>query len=304
MSKLTDSNPGDLSTETLDERFGEIDKLSVAELVAVMNQADMEVAVAVGSQQTQIAAAIEAISARFQDGGRITYVGAGTSGRLATLDASEIYPTFSVTGRVMAIMAGGRDALVDPIEGAEDDSAAGAAAVVEHGVGALDTVVGVASSGSTPFVIAALEKAKELGALTVSISCNPDSKMSAISDYPIEVVVGPEVIAGSTRLKAGTAQKMVLNMISTITMVRAGKTYGNLMVDVVASNTKLRKRAVKMLQTITGLAAAPAEQLLIEHSWSVKSAVLGAQLGLGHSAALELLERSGGFLAVALGESR
>lgn len=304
MSKLTDSDPESLSTEQFDERFGNIDKLSTLGLVELMNQADSDVPLAVARQLPQIAAAIEDISARFQAGGNIYYVGAGTSGRLATLDASEVYPTFGIQGRVSAIMAGGKDALVDAIEGAEDDFEAGRAAVVDHGVGAKDVVVGLASSGSTPFVMAALESAKELGALTVSISCNPNSKMSELAHHPIEVVVGPEIIAGSTRLKAGTAQKMVLNMISTITMVRAGKTYGNLMVDVVASNTKLRKRAIVMLQAITDVDAAAAQSALEVHDWSVKSAVLGIKLGLAPAAAAKLLEQSGGFLSVALGESR
>lgn len=304
MSKLNHSNPGDLATETQDERFGNIDKLKTSELVEVMNRADMEVAQAVANQQNQIAAAIESISGRFQTGGRIIYVGAGTSGRLATLDASEIYPTFGVQGRVLAIMAGGRSALVDAIEGAEDDFAAGELAIKEHGVGKADAVVGVASSGSTPFVLAALEQARERGALTVAVSCNAGSMMSEVSDHAIEVVVGPEVIAGSTRLKAGTAQKMVLNMISTITMVRAGKTYGNLMVDVVASNTKLRRRAVKMLCAITGVSPDDAEKMLVDHRWSVKSAVLGVRLGLDYNSAAALLDRSGGFLSVALGEAK
>lgn len=303
MSKLTDSNSESLATERLDERYGQIEKLTTNSLVHLMNQADAEVSLAVAKQQSEIAAAIEDISERFKNDGNIYYVGAGTSGRLATLDASEVYPTFGIQGRVTAIMAGGKPALVDAIEGAEDDYDAGRTAVLEHSICAHDVVVGLASSGSTPFVMAALQTAKEVGALTVSISCNPNSKMSELADHPIEVVVGPEVIAGSTRLKAGTAQKMVLNMISTITMVRAGKTYGNLMVDVVASNTKLRKRALVMLQAITDVDAAAAQEMLEAHNWNVKSSVLGIKLGLEPAAAARLLEESGGFLSVALGES-
>lgn len=303
MSQTTKPNHQGLETEKQDSRFGEIDKLSIHELVLLMNQADAEVPLAVAQQAAAISAAISAISKKFSEGGRIIYVGAGTSGRLATLDASEIYPTFGVQDRVIAIIAGGAQALVEPIEGAEDDLAAGELACRQQQVGPEDVVVGIASSGSTPFVTGALEFAKRAGATTVSLSCNLNSPISQIVDHAIEVVVGPEVLAGSTRLKAGTAQKMVLNMISTITMVRAGKTYGNLMVDVIASNSKLRKRATGIVETITGLGAEQSVELLQKHHWKVKSAIVGELLKLEPDAADELLENSGGFLAVALGES-
>lgn len=303
MSQTTDQNQQGLETEKQDARFGNIDKLSIQELVMLMNQADVEVPLAVAQQAPAISRAIEAISLKFSQGGRIIYVGAGTSGRLATLDASEIYPTFGVRGRVLAIMAGGPAALVDPIEGAEDDFEAGQNSCREHGVGPKDVVVGVASSGSTPFVAGALEHSKAAGATTVSLSCNANSLISQIADHAIEVVVGPEVLAGSTRLKAGTAQKMVLNMISTITMVKAGKTYGNLMVDVIASNSKLRKRATGIVATITSLSPEQSVELLQKHNWKVKSAIVGALVGLDPASAEELLDKSGGFLSVALGES-
>jgi len=303
MSQKTDPNQQGLETEKQDARFGNIDKLSIQELVMLMNQADVEVPLAVAQQSAAISRAIEAISSKFSQGGRIVYVGAGTSGRLATLDASEIYPTFGVRGRVVAIMAGGPTALVDPIEGAEDDFAAGENACREQTVGAKDVVVGIASSGSTPFVAGALEYSKAVGATTVSLSCNANSLISQIADHAIEVVVGPEVLAGSTRLKAGTAQKMVLNMISTITMVKAGKTYGNLMVDVVASNAKLRKRATGIVATITSLSPEQSVELLQKHNWKVKSAIVGALVGLDPAGSEELLDKSGGFLSVALGES-
>jgi N-acetylmuramic acid 6-phosphate etherase len=302
MSTIGNSNIDNLETEKQDDRFGKLDQLSVLELVATMNKADAEVAQVVGAQSADVADAISEISKRFAMGGRIVYVGAGTSGRIATLDASEIYPTFGVADRVLALMAGGRDALVEPREGAEDDQQAGRADAAEIGLSKKDALVGVASSGSTPYVLGALEYANEVGALSVALSCNAGSAMGKISKHKIEVVVGAEVLAGSTRLKAGTAQKMVLNMISTITMVQAGKTYGNLMVDVVASNKKLRRRALTMVRRITDASETEALWALESHDWNVKSAVVGVRLGLDHDKASELLSSSRGILAVALGE--
>lgn len=290
-----------LATERQDERLANLDQLDVHELVTVMNQADTEVAQAVAAASDSISQAISAISEQYRLGGRIIYVGAGTSGRLATLDASEIYPTFGVSDRVVALMAGGRDALVDPKEGAEDNEQAAVEGLKALGLTSLDAVVGVASSGSTPFVMAALEYSNQLGAVTVAISCNSQTRMSEIAKFPVEVVVGPEVITGSTRLKAGTAQKMILNMISTITMVKAGKTFGNLMVDVVASNTKLKNRAIGMVCVISDIDPAAARDLLEKHDWNVKAAVLGANLNLDKTAALALLNKHDGVLAAALG---
>ena len=229
-------------------------------------------------------------------------MGAGTSGRIATLDASEIYPTFGIEGRVIALMAGGQSALVNPAEGAEDDLAAGKNEASALHLDAKDTVVGVASSGSTPYVLGAMEAAKEAGALVVSLTCNSDSKMSRASDLAIEVVVGPEFLAGSTRLKAGSAQKMVLNMISTITMMKAGKTYGNLMVDVVASNAKLRKRAIRILSEVEHCDALEAQAALEANNWNVKVAVVAHRFGISSEEAVQMLEESGGYLAKALGE--
>lgn len=293
-----------LDTERQDERLANLDQLDVQELVTVMNQADAEVAQAVAAASDSISQAISAISEQYQLGGRIVYVGAGTSGRLATLDASEIYPTFGVSGRVIALMAGGRDALVDPKEGAEDNEQAAVEGLKALGLTSLDAVVGVASSGSTPFVMSALEYSNQLGAVTVAISCNAQTRMSEIAKFPVEVVVGPEVITGSTRLKAGTAQKMILNMISTITMVKAGKTFGNLMVDVVASNTKLKNRAIAMVCVIADIDPDVARDLLEKHDWNVKSAVLGANLNLEKTAALALLDKHDGVLAAALGSKQ
>ena len=289
-------------TEIQNPKFQNIDRVPVQELVEMMNQADAQVAIAVQASTKQISEAISAISASFQAGGRVIYVGAGTSGRIATLDASEILPTFGIANRVIALMAGGPSALVHPREGAEDNVEAAQTDLQEVGIQAADVVIGVASSGSTPYVQGAISYAKTQGALTVSISCVEGSEISQLADHSIEIAVGPELIAGSSRLKAGTAQKMVLNMISTITMIQAGKTYRNLMVDMVASNTKLRARAIWMVQEITGADQEVARAALEEHSWMTKNAVVGIYLGVGKQQAVEKLLAADGILARALGE--
>jgi N-acetylmuramic acid 6-phosphate etherase len=285
-------NPGEteLTTEARDERHSQIGEMNVSQLVDLMNRGDQDVPLAVAKAEAHISAAIEAISLRFNSGGRLVYAGAGTSGRIATLDASEIYPTFGVSNRVVALMAGGQDALVNPAEGAEDDYEAGYEAAKELGLGPNDSMVGVASSGSTPYVLGAMDAAKGADALVVSLSCNEDSPMASKADISIEVIVGPEFLTGSTRLKAGSAQKMVLNMISTITMMKAGKTFGNLMVDVVASNQKLRKRATKIVCTIESCSQSEAHDALEQNDWNVKQA------------AKALLAKHQGYLASALGE--
>ena len=241
----------DLVTEAVNPDNAMLDTMSVAELADLMNRADATVAGAVRAALPAIVAVIEATAARMQAGGRLVYVGAGTAGRIGVVDASECPPTFSSPPeQVFAIMAGGPNAIVTPTEGAEDDAQAGASAVAAAGIGPLDTVVGIASSGRTPYVIGAVTRARERGALTVGFSCNSHTRLSAAAELAIEIELGPEVISGSTRLKAGTAQKMVLNMISTIVMVRLGKTYGNLMVDLKATNHKLRERAIRMVELI------------------------------------------------------
>ncbi len=250
----TDSSElAELLTESVDPRYADLDTLSVASLAALMNDADRTVPDAVRAALPQIVPAIEAIAQRMAAGGRLVYVGAGTPGRLGVLDASECPPTFNTApGQVLAIIAGGPDALLTAIEGVEDDAAAGVEAIDEAGIGPLDSVVGIAASGRTPYVVGAVTRARERGALTVGLSCQSGSRLSTAAELPIEVIVGPEVVSGSTRLKSGTAQKLVLNMISTITMVRLGKTYGNLMIDVRATNHKLRERAQRIVQHITG----------------------------------------------------
>ncbi|MCK2216667.1 N-acetylmuramic acid 6-phosphate etherase [Actinomadura sp. ATCC 31491] len=296
-------NLSQLTTEAADPRFSGIDTMSVAELAATMNAADADVPAAVARALPQITAAIEAAAERMQRGGRLVYVGAGTPGRLGVLDASECPPTFGTPPeQVFAIIAGGARAIVSPCEGAEDDERAGAAAVDAAGIGPLDTVVGIASSGRTPYVVAAVRRAAERGALTVGLACNAGTPLGETAEHAIEVLVGPEVISGSTRLKAGTAQKLVLNMFSTIVMVRLGKTYGNLMVDVKASNGKLRDRAVRIVRTITGAGRAEALSVLRQNGFNVKQAVVASRFDLTPQEAAARLAGAGGRLRAALGE--
>lgn len=286
-----------MATEAVDPRFAEIDSLPVAQLAALMNEADSVVPGAVRAALPQIVPALEAASARMQAGGRLLYVGAGTPGRIGVLDAAECPPTFSSPPeQVFAVMAGGPGAVVGAVEGAEDDAEAGAAAMDTANVGPADTVVGITSSGRTPFVVGAVRRARELGALGVGLSCNPEAELSAVAEHGIEVVVGPEFISGSTRLKAGTAQKLVLNMFSTIVMVQLGKTYGNLMVDVHASNDKLRERAVRMVRTITGVDRSRAVNALRESDDEVKVAVVVLHRGVDAATARTILETTGGRL--------
>ncbi|MFT4468509.1 N-acetylmuramic acid 6-phosphate etherase [Arthrobacter sulfonylureivorans] len=293
----------ELATETADPRFASIDEMSVGELAQTMNSADSAVPAAVKLALPQITPAIEAAAALMKAGGRMIYVGAGTPGRIGVLDASECPPTFGTSpDQIFAVMAGGANALVGACEGAEDDVDAGAAAMATAGIGALDTVIGIAASGRTPFVVAALKRARARGALTVALTCNTGTPLAAAAEHRIEIIVGPEVIAGSTRLKAGTAQKLVLNMFSTIVMVQMGKVYGNFMVDVKATNTKLRERAVRMVQSITSAPREAAVEALTANEYSVKQAVVALRLELEPEDAAALLTQNGGLLRAALGE--
>ncbi len=292
-----------LATESVDPRYAEIDRLSVADVATLMNEADAEVPVAVRAALPQIVPAIEAIAARMAAGGRLIYLGAGTSGRLGLLDASEIPPTYSSwPGQVQAVIAGGAAAVMTAVEGAEDDEAAGTAAVDGLDVGPRDTVLGIASSGRTPYVLAAARRAAELGALTVGLSCNEGAELSSIVEHPIEVLVGPEVVSGSTRLKAGTAQKLVLNMVSTIVMIQLGKTYGNLMVDVDASNEKLRDRAARIVMRISGVPRDRADAALESTGYDVKAAVVVLAKDVTAEAARVALAARGGRLRMVLEE--
>ncbi|MFF4614842.1 N-acetylmuramic acid 6-phosphate etherase [Nonomuraea jabiensis] len=291
----------ELSTEQSDPRYSQIDRLPTEQIARLMNQADAAVPAAVAVAIPAISAAIDAISARMAEGGRLLYVGAGTSGRLAVLDASECPPTFGTDpSLVQGVIAGGPEALTRSVEGAEDDSEAGAAALKDLEVGPLDSVVGVSASGRAPFVLGALAEAASRGALTVGLSCNDGAPLSAAAEHAIEVVVGPEVVTGSTRLKAGTAQKLVLNMISTISMVKLGRTYGNKMIEMSAMNNKLAGRALRMVSDITGADLETAETALDAAGGQAKIAVLMIQHGLDAEGARALLESHGERLSDAL----
>lgn len=264
-----------LTTESVDPRYSALDTLDVAALATAMNEAEAEVPVAVRAALPQITVAIEQIVDRLRAGGRLLYVGAGTPGRLGVLDASECPPTFSTDPEtVQGVIAGGPAAVRDAVEGAEDDTTAGAGIVDDRSITAADAVVGLTASGRTPYVLAAIEAARAAGALTVGLSCNAGAELSAVAELAIEVVVGPEIVSGSTRLKAGSAQKQVLNMISTVSMVRLGKTYGNLMVDVAATNAKLRVRARRLVEQIAVTDPQTAEAALAASGGHVKVAAV------------------------------
>ncbi|MFB4263984.1 N-acetylmuramic acid 6-phosphate etherase [Nonomuraea sp. GTA35] len=291
----------ELSTEQSDPRYSQIDRLPTERIARLMNQADAAVPAAVAVAIPAISAAIDAIADRMAAGGRLFYVGAGTSGRLAVLDASECPPTFGTDpSLVQGVIAGGPDALTRSVEGAEDDAEAGAGALRDLEVGPLDSVVGVSASGRAPFVLGALAEAARRGALTVGLSCNDDAPLSAAAEHAIEVVVGPEVVTGSTRLKAGTAQKLVLNMISTISMVKLGRTYGNKMIEMSAMNSKLAGRAMRMVADITGADRETAGAALDAAGGQAKVAVLMIRHGLDADGARALLESHGERLSDAL----
>lgn len=285
------------ATETVDPRYRDLDLLSTTEMVQAMNRAESEVPRAIAAATDAIGAAIEAVSERLRRGGRLIYVGAGTSGRLGVLDASECPPTFSTDPEMIrAIIAGGTPALTTAIEGAEDDVELGAADLMALSPTEADAVVGISASGRTPYVLAALRAATAVGALTVAISNNSDTELSKAADLPIEVVVGPEIISGSTRLKAGSAQKQVLNMLTTLSMVKLGKTYGNLMVDVAATNHKLEIRAQNLVMRITGVGPDEATEALAKADYEVKTAVVCIVRGVTPSEARAMLAEHGGFL--------
>ncbi|MFD7405147.1 N-acetylmuramic acid 6-phosphate etherase [Streptomyces sp. NPDC059866] len=290
-----------LTTEAFRPELAEIDRLPTLEIAALMNGEDAGVPAAVAERLPQIAAAIDDIAARMSRGGRLVYAGAGTAGRLGVLDASECPPTFNTAPeQVVGLIAGGPAAMVTSVEGAEDS-----AELARQDLDALhltpdDTVVGISASGRTPYAIGAVEHACARGALTVGLACNAHSALAAAADHGIEVVVGPELLTGSTRLKAGTAQKLVLNMLSTITMIRLGKTYGNLMVDVRASNEKLRARSRRIVALATGAPDEEIERALAATDGEVKAAVLTIVGGVDGGTAARLLEESGGHLRAAL----
>ncbi|MFJ8505806.1 N-acetylmuramic acid 6-phosphate etherase [Streptomyces avermitilis] len=290
-----------LTTEAFRPELAEIDQLPTLEIARLMNGEDATVPAAVAARLPQIAAAIDAIADRMARGGRLVYAGAGTAGRLGVLDASECPPTFNTDpSEVVGLIAGGPSAMVTSVEGAEDSKKLAAEDLAGLGLTADDTVVGVSASGRTPYAIGAVEYARARGALTVGLSCNADSALGAAADHGIEIVAGPELLTGSTRLKAGTAQKLVLNMLSTITMIRLGKTYGNLMVDVRASNEKLRARSRRIVALATGATDEEIERALEATDGEVKNAILTILGGVDGPTAARLLEESDGHLRAAL----
>ena len=290
-----------LITEQRNPNSMHVDSLSALEIVQLMNEEDKQVPLAIEKCLPQIAQAVERIVAVFQQGGRLVYIGAGTSGRLGVLDASECPPTFGVSPEmVKGIIAGGERALRHPIEGAEDSKAQAVVDLQTIQFSSKDVLVGIAASGRTPYVIGALEYAKSLGSVTVSISSNPNSAMANIVDIAIDTVVGPEVLTGSSRLKSGTAQKLVLNMLTTASMILMGKCYQNLMVDVQASNEKLKARAIRIVMQATDCDKALAEETLKQADQNAKLAIMMILSGLDRAQAETLLEKHQGKLQLAL----
>lgn len=290
-----------LITEQRNPNSMHVDSLSALEIVQLMNEEDKQVPLAIEKCLPQIAQAVERIVAVFQQGGRLVYIGAGTSGRLGVLDASECPPTFGVSPEmVKGIIAGGERALRHPIEGAEDSKAQAVVDLQTIQFSSKDVLVGIAASGRTPYVIGALEYAKSLGSVTVSISSNPNSAMANIVDIAIDTVVGPEVLTGSSRLKSGTAQKLVLNMLTTTSMILMGKCYQNLMVDVQASNEKLKARAIRIVMQATDCDKALAEETLKQADQNAKLAIMMILSGLDRAQAEALLEKHHGKLQLAL----
>ena len=295
MARDPEPSLGDLETEGINSATADLDRLSPLEMVTLMNAADAEVVAAVKDVLLDIALAVEEVAGRLRGGGRLIYVGAGTSGRLGVLDASECPPTFSTPPEmVVGLIAGGDAALRSAVEEAEDRPEAGEEDIEDLSVGAQDAVVGITASGRTPYVLGAVRRARRHGALTVGITCNRGTPLEALTDITITPLVGPEVIAGSTRLKAGTATKMVLNMLSTGAMVSLGKTYGNLMVDLRATSGKLRDRAHRILQTSTGLQSEDAMAHLQAADGELKTAIVTALTGLSPADARRELASHGG----------
>lgn len=287
----------ELTTEQANERTKEIDRLPTEDIVKLINQEDRLIAEALRQLTPQIAAAADLIIQSFRSGGRLLYVGAGTSGRLGILDASECPPTFGTDpSLVVGIIAGGFAAVKTAVEGAEDNVELGASDMDEHGVGPNDTVVGIAASGRTPYVLGAMKRAKALGASVVGLCNNHHTPMVDIADLMIEAVVGPEVILGSTRMKAGTAQKLVLNTLTTTAMIRIGKVYGNLMVDLQPSNEKLVYRAKRIIGMATQAPQDKIDEAYRLSNGHVKTAIVMILAGVDKDGAAELLEKSGGFV--------
>lgn len=298
MDKL---NLSKLTTERRNQNTLNIDKVSTIEMVKMINEEDKKVADAIELELPQIAKAIDGIVGRMQKDGRLIYIGAGTSGRLGILDASECPPTYGVSEElVQGLIAGGQEAIFRAKEGAEDSKELAVIDLKNRKLSENDTVVGIAASGRTPYVIGGLEYANKIGALTISVTCNADSEVAKESKIAISPVVGPEVITGSTRLKSGTAQKLVLNMLSTGSMIKMGKVYGNLMVDVKATNEKLVERAKKIVCEATGVSFEEAENILNKTDFNVKLSIFMILSNLDKEEAKVILEKNNGYIAKAL----
>lgn len=290
-----------LTTEQVNEQSKNIDQQTSYGILEIMNAEDSKVGEAVQKCLHEIASAVDQIHLAIKSGGRLIYVGAGTSGRLGLLDAAECPPTFGTPhDMVQAIMAGGAEAILKAIEGAEDNAEQGAQDLKDKNLTPKDIVVGITASGRTPYVTGALNYAKELGAGTVAIACNKNSRVGQIADVAIEVEVGPEVITGSTRLKAATAQKMILNMLSTATMVKLGKVYQNLMIDVAPTNVKLVDRARRIISSITGFTYEKAAEALEQANLEVKTAIVMLEGGVSPEEARKALEEAEGLVRGAI----
>jgi N-acetylmuramic acid 6-phosphate etherase len=290
-----------LNTEQQNPKTMNIDQMSTEEIITVINQEDTLVPNVIARQVPMISEVVDEIVSAFKQDGRLIYIGAGTSGRLGIIDASECPPTFGTDpSRVVGIIAGGKEAMTEAIEGVEDDKQQGQTDLENISLTVKDIVVGIAASGRTPYTIGALEYAKKIGAQTVSVVCSKDSEMEKISNYTISAVVGPEVITGSTRMKAGTAQKLVLNMLSTASMIKMGKVYGNLMVDVQMTNEKLHNRAVNIVKMATGASDEEARAAIKEQNYHTKAAILQIITGLKGNEAKSLLEKHDGYLRHAI----
>jgi N-acetylmuramic acid 6-phosphate etherase len=290
-----------LVTEGVNESTVNIDKVSTLEMAKIINEEDKKVAIAVEKELPKIAEAIDRITEAFEIGGRLIYVGAGTSGRLGILDASECPPTYGTPEEMVhGIIAGGMEAIFRAIEGAEDNTELCEEDLKNINFSNKDVLVGLAASGRTPYVIGGLKYAKTLGSVTIGVTCNPDSEISKVADISIAPVVGPEVVTGSTRLKAGTAQKLVLNMLTTGSMIKLGKVYNNLMVDVKASNEKLVERAKRIVTLATDASREEAEKVLFETNYNVKLSILMINSGLSKEEATNILELNRGHISRAL----
>ncbi|MBY0358328.1 MAG: N-acetylmuramic acid 6-phosphate etherase [Candidatus Obscuribacterales bacterium] len=286
-----------LDTEQRNPRTQDLDMLSTADLVKALHTENHSVAAAIDPTLAEVAKLVDVIAERLKKGGRLIYVGAGTSGRLGVLDASECPPTFGVSpSMVQGLIAGGEKALVASIEGAEDNKEQGAHDLAAKNITEHDVVVGIAASGRTPYVIGALEHARAKGAATAAVVNASNSALAKHADFTLAAVTGAEPITGSTRMKAGTAQKLLLNLISTASMVKIGKVYGNLMVDVKATNEKLRNRAIRIVQQATGAAEEACEKALTEAGWHAKAAIVMLLLGTPADEAIKQLEKNNGHI--------